>query len=71
METAAETSDSTVALCHTYGGVVLSEAVAEISKEAQKKIKRLIFLAAFVPPTPDSLSGKAGKRFHGRSPRLR
>ena len=33
LERVAAESDGIVALCHSYGGVVLSEAVAEVGKE--------------------------------------
>lgn len=63
LEDAAEQSDGIIALCHSYGGVVLSEAVAEISEAAQKKIRRLIYLAAFVPPTPGFTVRQGGQAF--------
>ena len=63
LESATEHSDGIVALCHSYGGVVLSEAAAEISEEAKKKIKRLIFLAAFVPLVPGFTVRQGGEAF--------
>lgn len=63
LEHAAKTSDGIVALCHSYGGVVLSEAVAEVSEEAQSKVVRLIYLAAFVPPTPGFTVRQGGEAF--------
>lgn len=63
LETAARNADAIVALCHSYGGVVLSEAVAEITDGAKKKIKRLIYLAAFVPPAPGFTVRQGGEAF--------
>lgn len=63
LEVAARDAHGIVALCHSYGGVVLSEAVAEVTEEAQKKIKRLIFLAAFLPPIPGFTVRQGGQAF--------
>ncbi|SMR48118.1 unnamed protein product [Zymoseptoria tritici ST99CH_1E4] len=48
IESAAANSDSVIPLFHSYGGAPGGEAVARLSSQARKKIRRLIFLASFV-----------------------
>ncbi|SMQ45068.1 unnamed protein product [Zymoseptoria tritici ST99CH_3D7] len=48
MEEAAIDSVSILPVFHSYGGVAGSEAIAQLSPAAAKKIPRLVFLASFV-----------------------
>lgn len=62
LETAASQSSSIVPVFHSYAGIPGSEAVAELSESAKKKVLRLIYLAAILIPQGTALTtGSGGK----------
>ena len=60
IEAAAEMADAIVLLFHSYGGIPGSEAVAEVSEEAKKKIIHLVYLAAFLIDQGQALTTPSG-----------
>lgn len=60
IEEVASTSDSIMPVLHSYAGVPGSEAVAELSQETAKKIKHIVYLAAFAIPAGEGLSTPSG-----------
>ena len=60
IEAAAKTADAIVLLFHSYGGIPGSEAVAEVSEEAKKKIIHLVYLAAFLIDQGQALTTPSG-----------
>lgn len=62
LEIAASQSTSIVPVFHSYAGIPGSEAVAELSEFAKKKVLRLIYLAAFIIPQGTALTTGSGGR---------
>ncbi|KAK4504492.1 hypothetical protein PRZ48_005408 [Zasmidium cellare] len=60
IQIAASHSDTVIPVFHSYGGIPGSDAVADLSPAAKKKVLRLVFIGSFIFPAGTALLSLSG-----------